>query len=249
MYCCGLCWHAELLIYCSSLTCANSSLRCSRWQESLVAAADKHGVELSLFHGKGGTVSRGGDPSTFRAICAQPPGTVNGRFRITEQGEIITQNYAHQTVAIRHLNTYTAALLYEQFIPTSSREPTQSHRELLDQLSDVSCSAYRKVVREEPSFIPYFRTASKSRAKQMLCWDSLCSLDRVKIMLVYAEEKPICIAGSQLQRLRSPRSMSAVARRNAGQQAESKPSAQFRGSSPGHRHDSTSQRGLASDQR
>jgi hypothetical protein len=55
-----------------------------------------------------------------------------------DQGEIITQNYAHQAVAIRHLNTYTAALLFEQFIPTKSREPTDEHRELLDKLSDVS---------------------------------------------------------------------------------------------------------------
>ena len=129
-------------------------------QESLVAAADKHGINLSLFHGKGGTVSRGGDPSTFRAICAQPPGTVNGRFRITEQGEIITQNYAHRAVAERHLNTYTAALLYENFIPKELREPKPEHRELLDGLSDVSCAAYRKVVNEEPSFIPYFRSAT-----------------------------------------------------------------------------------------
>ena len=60
-------------------------------QEKLAAAAAEHGVTLTFFHGKGGTVSRGGDPSTFRAIGAQPPGTVDGRFRITEQGEIITQ--------------------------------------------------------------------------------------------------------------------------------------------------------------
>ncbi len=73
-------------------------------------------------------------------------------------------------MAIRHLNTYTAALLYEQFIPTSSREPTETHRELLDELSEVSCAAYRKVVREEPSFIPYFRTASKSRDESLLFW-------------------------------------------------------------------------------
>jgi hypothetical protein len=66
---------------------------------------------LSLFHGKGGTASRGGDPSTFRAICAQPPGTVSGQFRITEQGEIITQNYSHPPVAERHLGIYTAALV------------------------------------------------------------------------------------------------------------------------------------------
>ena len=129
-------------------------------QEGLVAAAEKHGINLSLFHGKGGTVSRGGDPSTFRAICAQPPGTVNGRFRITEQGEIITQNYAHRRVAERHLNTYTAALLYEQFLPTASRQPTDEHRQLLDGLSEVSCAAYRSVVREQDAFIPYFRSAT-----------------------------------------------------------------------------------------
>lgn len=80
-------------------------------QEKLVACAAKHGVALSLFHGKGGTASRGGDPSTFRAICAQPPGTVSGQFRITEQGEIITQNYSHPPVAERHLGIYTAALV------------------------------------------------------------------------------------------------------------------------------------------
>lgn len=129
-------------------------------QEQLGEVAARMGVGLSLFHGKGGTVSRGGDPSTFRAICAQPPGTVSGSFRITEQGEIITQNYASAPVAERHLNTYTAALLYERFLPRAPREPAPQHRRLLDAMSHTSCAAYRGVVRGEPAFIPYFRAAT-----------------------------------------------------------------------------------------
>jgi phosphoenolpyruvate carboxylase len=129
-------------------------------QERLVEAAAESGVDLSLCHGKGGTVSRGGDPSTFRAICAQPPGTVSGKFRITEQGEIITQNYAYRKVAERHLNTYTAALLYEKFLPHESRRPAPEHRKLMDEMSAVSVDAYRNVVRDDPRFIPYFRLAT-----------------------------------------------------------------------------------------
>ena len=66
------------------------------------------------------------------AICAQPPGTVSGKFRITEQGEIITQNYAKIDNAEKHLNTYAAALLYEKFLPHESRAPTQEYRALMD---------------------------------------------------------------------------------------------------------------------
>mmetsp|Transcript_65494 Transcript_65494/g.147769 ORF Transcript_65494/g.147769 Transcript_65494/m.147769 type:complete len:577 (+) Transcript_65494:1355-3085(+) len=131
-----------------------------RAQELLVAAAKEHGVDLNLFHGKGGTASRGGDPSTFRAIAAQPPGTVSGRFRITEQGEIITQNYAHPDMAARHLNVYTAALLYEKFLPSEPRKPLPQYRALMDAMSETSCAAYRKVVREDARFIPYFRSAT-----------------------------------------------------------------------------------------
>lgn len=129
-------------------------------QEKLVNSSQAVGVDLTLFHGKGGTVSRGGDPYVFRAICAQPYGTVNGKFRITEQGEIITQNYGNPGIAERHLNTYIAAILYEKFLPKGNRQPKEEHRLLMDALGDRSCQAYRRIVRDEPAFIPYFRSAT-----------------------------------------------------------------------------------------
>uniref|UniRef100_A0A7S2CUJ2 phosphoenolpyruvate carboxylase n=1 Tax=Octactis speculum TaxID=3111310 RepID=A0A7S2CUJ2_9STRA len=129
-------------------------------QEKLAAAASKHGINLTFFHGKGGTVSRGGDPSVYRAIAAQPHDTVNGRFRITEQGEVITQNYAHPAIAKRHLDVYTAALLNERFLSVKSRHASEDWRALMDRLSEASCSSYRSVVRGEPTFIPYFRSAT-----------------------------------------------------------------------------------------
>lgn len=94
------------------------------------------------------------------AICAQPPGTVSGKFRITEQGEIITQNYAHIANAEKHLNTYAAALLYEKFLPYESRAPTSEYRTLMDAMSETSCEAYRDIVRGRESFVPYFRAAT-----------------------------------------------------------------------------------------
>ena len=62
-------------------------------QEKMVKVAEKYGVELTFFHGKGGTVGRGGNPALYRAVLAHPPKTINGKFRVTEQGEMITQNF------------------------------------------------------------------------------------------------------------------------------------------------------------
>eukprot|EP00941_MAST-03F_sp_MAST-3F-sp1_P003256 g3256.t1 len=129
-------------------------------QLALVSLSKTMNVDLTLFHGKGGTVSRGGDPSVFRAICAQPPGTVSGRFRITEQGEIITNNYASPAIAEKHLNTCFAALLYERFLPQEERKPTKEFSEAMDEMSRRSCDAYRKIVRETEEFVPYFRLAT-----------------------------------------------------------------------------------------
>jgi phosphoenolpyruvate carboxylase len=127
-------------------------------QERLAALAKEEGIELTFFHGKGGTVGRGGNPATFEAILAHPPATINGRFRVTEQGEMINQNFGHPDIAERTLDLYTAALLAEKY---QERQPMkQEWRDLMDKMSAISCDAYRKIVREDERFVPYFRAAT-----------------------------------------------------------------------------------------
>ncbi len=120
--------------------------------------ASKYGVELTFFHGKGGTVGRGGNPALYRAIQSHPPNTINGRFRVTEQGEMIRQNFGSLEIAERSVDIYTAALLRESF--TKHVEPKQSWRDEMERVAEVSCAAYRKTVREDPRFVPYFRQAT-----------------------------------------------------------------------------------------
>jgi phosphoenolpyruvate carboxylase len=120
--------------------------------------ASKHGIELTFFHGKGGTVGRGGNPALYRAILSHPPNTINGRFRVTEQGEMIRQNFGTKEISERSLDIYTAALLRESF--TKHVEPKQEWRDQMERVSDVSCGSYRHTVREDPRFVPYFRQAT-----------------------------------------------------------------------------------------
>uniref|UniRef100_A0A7S4JAQ3 phosphoenolpyruvate carboxylase n=1 Tax=Odontella aurita TaxID=265563 RepID=A0A7S4JAQ3_9STRA len=127
-------------------------------QESMAKVAEENNIELTFFHGKGGTVGRGGNPALYRAILSHPPNTINGRFRVTEQGEMITQNFGSPAIAERSLDIYTAAVLREAF--TKHVEPTDSWRQQMQRISDVSCEAYRQLVREEPRFVPYFRQAT-----------------------------------------------------------------------------------------
>jgi len=127
-------------------------------QESMSKVATEKGIELTFFHGKGGTVSRGGNPSVYRAIMSHPPKTINGRFRVTEQGEMITQNFGTPTIAERTLDTYTAALCREAF--AKHVEPNEKWRNLMEKISETSCAEYRHLVREEPRFVPYFRQAT-----------------------------------------------------------------------------------------
>jgi phosphoenolpyruvate carboxylase len=122
-------------------------------QEAMAKVADKYGVELTFFHGKGGTVGRGGNPALYRAIQAHPPNTINGRFRVTEQGEMIRQNFGSLEIAERSVDIYTAALLRESF--TKHVEPKQSWRDEMDHVAEVSCAAYRNTVRVDPRFVPY----------------------------------------------------------------------------------------------
>lgn len=127
-------------------------------QEEMAKIADKYGIELTFFHGKGGTVGRGGNPALYRAVLSHPPSTINGRFRVTEQGEMIGQNFGSIEIAQRSLDIYTAALLRESFV--EHVDPKQEWRDQMERISEVSCAAYRNTVRDDPKFVPYFRQAT-----------------------------------------------------------------------------------------
>ena len=126
-------------------------------QEKLVKVARRHGVRLTLFHGRGGTVARGGGPA-FSAIRSQPPGSVNATLRVTEQGEVIHAKYGLTSTARQTLNVYTAAVLEATLTPKPP--PTERWRELMDELARSSVDSYREVVREDPEFTNYFAYAT-----------------------------------------------------------------------------------------
>jgi len=123
-------------------------------QEQLVAVCDQHDIELTLFHGRGGTVGRGGGPA-HGAILSQPPGSVRGRIRVTEQGEMIRFKFGHPELALRSFQLYASAVLKASYMPP--RAPSQQWREVMDSMSDQSVTSYRAVVRDNPDFVPYFR--------------------------------------------------------------------------------------------
>mmetsp|Transcript_31705 Transcript_31705/g.76969 ORF Transcript_31705/g.76969 Transcript_31705/m.76969 type:complete len:1002 (+) Transcript_31705:197-3202(+) len=135
-------------------------------QEELAKIAKDAGVEVTFFHGKGGTVGRGGNPQTFLAILAHAPDTINGRFRVTEQGEMIGQNFGYSDRAQRTMDIYTAAVLAEKM--TEHVRPSNDWRALMKKLSDLSCEAYRRVVRHDERFVPYFRAATPEQEFESL---------------------------------------------------------------------------------
>ncbi|CAD5107539.1 phosphoenolpyruvate carboxylase [Zestomonas carbonaria] len=128
-----------------------------RAQEALVDICRRHDVELLLFHGRGGTVGRGGGPA-HAAILSQPPGSVAGRFRTTEQGEMIRFKFGLPDIAEQNLNLYLAAVLEATLLPPPVPRP--EWRDLMDRLAADGLDAYRSVVREHPQFVAYFRQAT-----------------------------------------------------------------------------------------
>ena len=119
-----------------------------RAQEALVATARRHGVELTLFHGRGGAIGRGGGP-TNRAILAQAPGSVDGRLKLTEQGEVIAAHYADSTIAQRHLEQVTAAVparLHAGARARGGARPPRPARATMAELAAISRTAYRALV-------------------------------------------------------------------------------------------------------
>jgi phosphoenolpyruvate carboxylase len=121
----------------------------------------EHGIRLRLFHGRGGTVGRGGGPS-YQAILAQPPGTVNGQIRLTEQGEVIASKYAHPEIGRRNLETLVAATLEATLLHPTKSAPKAFH-DAAQSISDASQAAYRKLVYGTPGFGDYFFSATPIR--------------------------------------------------------------------------------------
>ena len=131
-----------------------------RAELDLVESARKTGIRLRLFHGRGGTVGRGGGPS-YDAILAQPPGAVNGSLRITEQGEVIAAKYAEPRIAHRNLETLLAATLEATLLDVEGLgdAPGPAY-EVLDELAARAQRAYAELVYETPGFVEYFKAST-----------------------------------------------------------------------------------------
>jgi phosphoenolpyruvate carboxylase len=129
----------------------------------LVKVFEKHGIELRLFHGRGGTVGRGGGPS-YDAILAQPPGSVNGQIRITEQGEVIASKYSNPEIGRRNLETLVAATMEATLLHHHGADSAMpEYHRIMEELSRDAFAAYRKLVYETPGFTDYFFTATPIR--------------------------------------------------------------------------------------
>ncbi|MDW5443667.1 phosphoenolpyruvate carboxylase [Polaromonas sp. SM01] len=123
--------------------------------------ANSHNIQLRMFHGRGGTVGRGGGPS-YQAILAQPPGTVRGQIRLTEQGEVIGSKYANPEIGRRNLETLVAATL-EATLLQPTKPATKAFLQMAAELSQASMAAYRALVYETPGFTEYFFSATPIR--------------------------------------------------------------------------------------
>lgn len=131
-----------------------------RAELDLVEAARMTGIRLRLFHGRGGTVGRGGGPS-YDAILAQPPGAVNGSLRITEQGEVIAAKYAEPRIAHRNLETLLAATLESTLLDVEGLgDEAGPAYQVLDELAALAQRAYAELVHETPGFVEYFKSST-----------------------------------------------------------------------------------------
>ena len=134
-----------------------------RAQEEFGRIFTEAGVELTLFHGRGGTVGRGGGSPVYRALAALPPGTVRGRIKITEQGEVISQKYGLVPIAERSLEVLISGTLLHEFEDwREALEPGEERRfrETMDELAAIALPIYRKLVHEDDDLFRFFLTAS-----------------------------------------------------------------------------------------
>ncbi len=129
-------------------------------QRRLIRTGRKANVEISFFHGRGGSVSRGGAPAG-RAIAAQPSGTVGGRMRVTEQGEVVSSKFANRGTALINLETLTSAVLLHSLKSGADTEPrlNPEHQSAVEDVAQLSFKAYQKLA-NDPALITYFQTSS-----------------------------------------------------------------------------------------
>ena len=135
---------------------------CASWhqykaQEEIVKLAKKFKIDVTFFHGRGGSAGRGGGPiqATLRS---QPPYSVNGKIRITDQGEVIQQKYGYEPLAKYNLCSYIGAVTEATLNPPPA--PKKNWRELIEKMSDISKSSYRKNINQNSDFIRYFKTVT-----------------------------------------------------------------------------------------
>ena len=126
-------------------------------QESVVSTSARHGVAVTLFHGRGGSVGRGGGP-TYLAIKSQPPGSIDGTLRATEQGEQLQALFGLPEIALRTMEVYTTGTLEAWLVPPAA--PTAEWRDCMDRLAADAKAAYRGTVYDDPQFLDYFHTST-----------------------------------------------------------------------------------------
>ena len=129
-------------------------------QRRLIQAAREAGVAVSFFHGRGGSVSRGGAP-TGRAIAAQPAGTIGGQMRVTEQGEVVSSKFANKGTALYQLEVLTSAVLVHTLKSPieSALKVNPAHQAAVEEIARESFAAYRALA-DDPGLIGYFQAAS-----------------------------------------------------------------------------------------
>jgi phosphoenolpyruvate carboxylase len=142
----------------------DGGLVASRWalqraQVELLEVAHDHGIHLTFFHGRGGSVSRGGG-KTERAVIAAPRGSIGGHLRLTEQGEVVHRNYGMRAIAIRNLEQMTAATLRATVRPRAPEPREAAWRARMHAIAAASEHTFRELVHGDPDFIAYFRTAT-----------------------------------------------------------------------------------------
>jgi phosphoenolpyruvate carboxylase len=142
----------------------DAGLASARWalqeaQIELARIVAERGIELNLFHGRGGTISRGG-ARTHAAVLGAPPGTVNGRLRVTEQGEIINEKYGLRGIALRTLEQAVGSVALATAMPEHRGNDMPEWHDMMQVVADVSKDTYRRLVFESPRFYQYFRLAT-----------------------------------------------------------------------------------------